>query len=221
MQLSEAIRTTGSARSFTAESVDDALVYELLADARFAPSGGNRQPWRVAVIKDPAQRQLIGNAMRPVWDEYVSQRATGATPFSVYNTGLSAPPLHRPGSTPSDLIDGIVAVPVVLVVAVDLTMVSMMDHELDRVPITGGGSVYPFCWNVLLAARSRGLGGVMTTFLSRAERDIAESLGLPERYALAATIFLGHAVHQPTRLKRYAVEEFATVDRFDGIQFRG
>ena len=26
----------------------------MLDDARFAPSGGNRQPWRVAIVKDPA-----------------------------------------------------------------------------------------------------------------------------------------------------------------------
>ena len=29
----------------------------ILDDARFAPSGGNRQPWRVAVVKDPAIRR--------------------------------------------------------------------------------------------------------------------------------------------------------------------
>ena len=44
-----------------------------------------------------------------------------------------------------------------------------VDGDVGRVPMTGGASIYPFCWNVLLAARSRGLGGVLTTFLSRAE----------------------------------------------------
>jgi hypothetical protein len=33
------------------------------------------------------------------------------------------------------------------------------------------------------------------------------------------TIFLGHPVHQPTKLKRDAVESFATTDRFDGPVF--
>ena len=31
----------------------------------------------------------------------------------------------------------------------------MMDGQLDRPPITGGASVYPFCWSVLLAAHVR------------------------------------------------------------------
>ena len=87
--------------------------------------------------------------------------------------------------------------------------------------ITGGGSIYPFCWNLLLAARSRGLGGVMTTFLARAEPQAAPLLDLPANYAIASMIFIGHPVHQPTKLKRAAVESFTTVDGFDGTVFTG
>jgi len=51
MDLQESLRTTGAVRRFTTEPVDDATLYALLDDARFAPSGGNRQGWRVAVVK--------------------------------------------------------------------------------------------------------------------------------------------------------------------------
>ena len=94
-----------------------------------------------------------------------------------------------------------------------------MDGVLHRPPLAGGASVYPFCWSILLSARSRGLGGVMTTFLSRAEPAAARELGLPAHHALAATIFLGVPEHQPTRLRRQPVEAFTTVDRFDGLPF--
>ncbi|MEK7424091.1 MAG: nitroreductase, partial [Actinomycetota bacterium] len=40
-------------------------------------------------------------------------------------------------------------------------------------------------------------------------------------HALAATIFLGVPLHQPTKLRRNPVESFTTVDRFDGAPFRG
>ncbi len=53
MELTEALRGTGAARDFTAQAVEDLVVAAILDDARFAPSGGNRQPWRVAVVKDP------------------------------------------------------------------------------------------------------------------------------------------------------------------------
>jgi nitroreductase len=117
---------------------------------------------------------------------------------------------------PNDLLDHIASVPVVLAVAVDLRKVAMMDDELDRPAMTGGGSIYPFCWNLLLSARAHGLGGVMTTFLSRAEPVAGPALGLPSDHALAATIFLGVAEHQPTKLRRNPVTDFATIDRFDG-----
>lgn len=43
---------------------------------------------------------------------------------------------------------------VVLVVCVDLAVVAALDQELDRVGVIAGASVYPFAWNVLLAART-------------------------------------------------------------------
>ena len=221
MDLGVAIRTTGSVRRFTDEPVSDAVLYELLDDARFAPSGGNRQGWRVVVVRDRDRRAALGQLMRPVWDEYVAIAASGQTPFTAVQPSSTTLTTVTPGSMPNDLLDGIVDVPVVLVVAADLAYVAMMDKDLERPAITGGGSIYPFCWNLLLAARSRGLGGVMTTFLSRAEPAAAVVLGLPATYALAATVFIGRPVHQPTKLKRAPVEQFTTIDRFDGPAFSG
>ncbi len=94
-----------------------------------------------------------------------------------------------------------------------------MDGSLERIPMTGGASIYPFCWSILLAAHRRGLGGVLTTFLSRVEPAAAPLLGLPDDHALAATMFLGWPQHRPTRLTRRAVAEFTTIDRFDGGTF--
>jgi nitroreductase len=216
MELRDAIRTTGSVRSFTDEPVDHDTLRAVLDDARFAPSGGNRQPWRVAVVLDGALRRQLADLMRPVWFEYRAIAATGATPFA-----LDAPTGLAPLDSPNELLDRIESVPVVLAIAADRRRIALMDGGLDRPALTGGASVYPFCWNLLLAARARGLGGVMTTFLARAEPAAAPLLGLPDGYALASTIFLGHPVHQPTKLTRHPVEAFATIDRFDGEAFGG
>ena len=216
MDLVSALRTTGAARRFAAEAVERATVAAILDDARFAPSGGNRQPWRVAVVEDRLVRQQLAALMRPVWDEYVAAAATGQTPF---NAVTFEPPATVAARQPNELLDHIEHIPVVLVVAADLRRIALMDGDLARPPITGGASVYPFCWSVLLAARERGLGGVMTTFLSRVEPAAIPFLGLPPAYALAATIFLGRPEHQPTHLRRDAVSSFTTVDRFDGDAF--
>ena len=39
---------------------------------------------------------------------------------------------------------------------------------------------------------------------------------MPDTHLVAGVLALGRPVRQPTRLRRGPVEEFATVDRFDG-----
>jgi len=213
MELIEALRTTGSCRSFTDEAVGDDVVASILDDARFAPSGGNRQPWRVAVVKDAATRRTLADLMSDVWQEYLAQgEEPGRAPFA-FGRSLGD---GRRVAAPNPLLDRIEDVPVVLAVAADLARIALMDADMGRQAMTGGASVYPFCWSILLAARARGLGGVLTTFLSRAEPNAAPLLGLPEGHALVASIFIGHPVHLNTKLKRQSVSSFATVDRFDG-----
>lgn len=214
MDTREAIRTTGAVRRFTDEPVDRATVLSILDDARFAPSGGNRQPWRVAIVDDTTIRREIATLIQPVWEEYAeASSAGGATPFNMID--YVKPPSVTTGR-PNVLLQQIDTIPAVLAIAADLSLVATMDTGLDRAPITSGASIYPFCWNVMLAARARGLGGVMTTFLSRVEPAAAPPLGLPDDHALASVIFLGVPEFQPTRLRRHPVEAFTTIDRFDG-----
>ena len=219
MELTTTLRSTGSARAFSDRAVHDQTLHDVLDTARFAPSGGNRQPWRVAVVNDRALRRKLAGLMQPVWDDYIAEAATGKTPFTVVEAGEYQVEGASSGKIANALLDSIEMVPVVLAVAVDLTMVSMMDKDLGRATVAGGASIYPFCWSILLAARDHGLGGVLTTFLSRAEHQAAPLLGLPSDHALAATLFLGYPTSQPTKLRRKPVDSFTTVDRFDGTTF--
>ncbi|MDP2293348.1 MAG: nitroreductase family protein [Actinomycetota bacterium] len=211
MDLLDTLRSTGAVRGFTDDPVSDDTVAAVLDTARFAPSGGNKQPWRVAVVKDPALRDTMAGLMRPIWEEYMGANAVGKRAFA-FGRSIDAAPV----AVPNPLIDEIRSVPVVLAVAADLRDIAIMDGNLDRPPVVGGASIYPFCWSILLAARAHGLGGVMTTFLSRAEPAAAPHLGLPADHALVATIFLGVPTHQNTKLRRNPVPTFTTVDRFDG-----
>ena len=72
----------------------------------------------------------------------------------------------------------------------------------DRSPRpTEGGSIYPACQNLLLAARALGYGGVMTGFQRLVEDELRELLGIPEQALIAGTITLGKPVggHRPVR----------------------
>jgi nitroreductase len=105
---------------------------------------------------------------------------------------------------------------VVLVVCVDLGVVAAMDQDLDRIGLVGGASVYPLVWNILLAARNEGFGGTITTMAVVEEPAVQELLAIPPEYAVAAVVPLGRPVREVTRLRRRAVEEFVTRERFDG-----
>jgi nitroreductase len=212
MDLRQAIRSTGAVREFDGRPVTDAEVAAILDDARFAPSGGNRQPWRVAVVKDASLRRRLADLVQPVWNEYVAASRAGLVPFN----SVDYTPIKDAPHAANALLDEIESIPVVLAVAADLRRIVASDGELDRAAIVPGASIYPFCWNVLLAARDRGLGGVLTTFLSRVEPEVGTILAMPRDHALAAVIFLGHPMQQPTRLRRKPVSEFASLDTFEG-----
>lgn len=225
MDLSDVLRTTGAVRNFTSEPVDDAVLFAILDDARFAPSGGNRQSWHVIVVKDERQRRSIGAAYLDAWHDYVGHLLAGVVPFSplaseadrlaAANQRGAAEKLSKPDGFAETFAD----VPVMLVVSADLSVLAAIDRDLDRYQVVGGASIYPFVWSILLAARERGVGGVMTTMAVRNEPALKEILDLPDNYAVAAIVALGHHESRHTKLKRREVAEFTTVDRFDGSSF--
>ena len=59
MDIYDVMRTTFAARDFTGDAVSDDTLFKLLDNARFAPSGGNRQGWKVLVIKDKDIRRQL------------------------------------------------------------------------------------------------------------------------------------------------------------------
>jgi len=220
VELIDTLRSTGAAREFSADPVEDDVVARILDTARFAPSGGNRQGWHVVVLKDAAQRRTLRDLYLPGWRQYLAMRAAGLTPWApVTDEAAERAAIEQAKNAPFDagaFAEHLDEVPVLLVVLADLRALAAVDRGFDRYTMAGGASIYPFTWSVLLAARAEGLGGVLTTMPIRQETEVKALVGAPEHFALAGVIALGRPVHQPHRLTRRPVEEFATVDRFDG-----
>ena len=82
--------------------------------------------------------------------------------------------------------------------------------------VISGASIYPFAWNILLAARHEGLAGTITTLPVSEEPKLQALLGLPAHIAVAAVMPLGRPAARLTRLKRKPVAEFATLERWGG-----
>ena len=216
MDLYGVMRTTFAARDFVDEDVSDDLITRILDNARFAPSGGNRQGWKVIVVRDPATRAELAPLIRPTFQKYVAQVQAGEAPWNtIHPTKLSDKEIEAT-PVPEEMIRKICYAPVVLFVFVDLSVVASFDSELDRVGVISGGSIYPFVWNILLSARNEGLGGTLTTFIGGRESALKELLHVPDEYAFAAMIPMGKPVKQLTRLSRKPVSEFAVKEYFDG-----
>ncbi len=216
MELYDVMRTTFAAREFTDEPVPDAALRKILENARFAPSGGNRQGWKVIVVRDANTRRQLVPLIEPTFQRYLAQVAAGEAPWNTIDQTSVDDAAVAATRIPHAFVERLTQAPVLLLVFVDLSVVASFDRHLDRVGVISGASIYPFVWNILLAARNEGYGGTLTTFVGGQEPELFDLLGVPSEMAFAAMIPLGRPVKQLTKLKRHAVDDFALLERWEG-----
>lgn len=221
MELYDVMRSTPAVREFTDDPLPDDVLRRILDNARFAPSGGNRQGVRVVVVRAKETRSALADLALPAARRYAAQLANGESPWNpLAPPGIDASTIEAT-EAPARMSAPLREAPVVLVVCLDLAVVAAIDQNLDRVAVVPGASVYPFVWNVLLAARNEGYGGVLSTMVVAEEPRVKELLGVPDPYVIAAVVPLGKPARQVTKLRRRPVPEFATCERFDGAPFDG
>jgi nitroreductase len=216
MDLYDVMRTTAAVREFTDDPLPDDVLHTILDNARFAPSGGNRQGTQIVVVRDRDTRERLVEITEPGARRYHAQRAAGETPWSAYTPSAVTDEDVAKTRVPSSVTEPIRKAPVVLVVCVDLRAVAALDKDLDRVGVVAGASVYPLVWNILLSARNEGFGGTITTMAVAEEPALKKLLGIPDPYAVAAVVPLGRPVRQLKRLTRADVAELTHLERWDG-----
>jgi len=212
MDLYEAMRCAPTSRRFKPDAVADELLVRALENARFAPSGGNRQGWRVVVVRDLERRRALRDLYLPAWRAYTEQ--TGAAQMLADPASFDERRV-RMVRRADEYAEHLDEVPVHLVIGVRLADLAVTDADLPRQSIVGGASVYPFVQNLLLALRAEQLAAAMTTLLVPAEEQVRRLLEIPEEIALAAHVGVGHpAAPWPAKLARNAVGEFAFSERY-------
>lgn len=216
MELYDVMRTTFAVREFTGEPLPDNVLQRILDNARFAPSGGNRQAGHIIVVKDHETRERLVEATKPAARRYFAQIAAGESPWNPAGPTKVTAETIAATAVPESFIAPIRTAAVVLVVCLDLRLVAATDQELDRIGVISGASIYPLVWNILLGARAEGFGGTLTTMAAAQEPIVRELLGIPDTHAVAAVVPIGKPIKQLTKLRRNAVDEFVTVGRFDG-----
>ena len=81
VRLLEGIRTTRAIRRLAPDPVPLALVRKVCEAGTFAPSGGNRQPWRFVAVLDPDRRAWVAERYRKEAQGYVDDKLKEVFPL--------------------------------------------------------------------------------------------------------------------------------------------
>ena len=198
MDLSEAMLTQRAIRHFSDKSVPDETIEELMLAATSAPNAGNRQLWRFLVIRDKAIKRRLGDWYLKAWTDTVAR--IGAL-------GESQP--YRSGGMLAKQMENIPVMVLACVANSDRNVVDGLD--------TRGASIYPAVQNLMLMARSLGLGTVLTTMHTQFEQDVKQYLGIPEEFDTAALIPIGFPASgvEFGRVSRHPISEVVYKNTWD------
>ena len=167
-----------------------------------APSGSNRQPFRFVVLRDgPVAlrvRALLAEGAGEVWAEKTER---GEFPDTTPNS-----PTARMAATMDHYVANLATAPVIIL--------PCMIRYRDRSELEGA-SIYPAVQNLLLAARSQGLGGALTGFHSYRKDEIAAEIGLPENAFIAATVTIGVPAGSHGPVRRKPLDQLVFEDRWE------
>ena len=192
--LGEAMFTQRAIRRFRPDPIPDDVMRDIMEAAIRAPNGGNRQPWHFLVIKDPDVRLELGELYKEAW--WAKRK----------DEGINGPEDIAPGKSSQRsamrLSGEFASAPVVVMIC-----------ALTNSP-GGTGSVIPAAQNLLLAARSFGVGGTITTLHSQVDERARRLFGVPDTAQIVYCIPLGYPRGRFGSVQRKPLEEVCSVDRW-------
>jgi nitroreductase len=172
MSTGEAMFTQRAIRRFRHDKpISDADIQILLDAAAKAPNGGNTQPARFLVIRNPSLINDFGKLYHEAW--WAKRRD---------DSGWAGP---------QDIPEGSI-----------FRWAALLADEMSRAPLVilalsvpgsgHGSSVFPAVQNLLLAARSLGIGSVLTTLHDDVMERVYAMFGLPPDMIFHCCLPLGY-----------------------------
>src|SRR5262245_41994145 len=206
MDLFEAIESNGTCRYFRPDPVPRDVLRRALDAARFAPSGGNRQPVRFIAVTDARLRRELAALYLPRWQAYIRGMTRRGGRLHTL-PALVRNPDYLPKRRPEP--------PALVVVAARFAAGCATDTQLGRLSVVGGAAFCPAVQNFLLGCRAEGLGTALPTLLVADEPKIKPLLGIPDEIATAAFIAVGYPAKPfPKRLSRRSLDEICFENRY-------
>jgi len=133
MELYEAMRTTFACREFTGEAVPGEVLQRIIDNARFAPSGGNRQGWRIINVVDPGKKDQLADLSLTAATRYVLESQSGESPINSIRPSSVTDEQVLATEPPQWFVAYIRNAPTLLVITVDLTRVTSGSSGTNRV----------------------------------------------------------------------------------------
>jgi F420 biosynthesis protein FbiB-like protein len=182
-ELSDIIKQRRSIRRYEDRPVDPVVLHRLLEMACWAPSAHNRQPWRFAVITDPARRAELGQAMG---NRFRSDLAAD---------GLPEEQIERQIARSYTRISGAPAVVLLFLSMADMDQYpDSRRQEFERVMAIQ--SVALAAQNFLLAAQAEGLGACWMCAPLFCPDVVRQVLALPADWETQALLTVGYPAEQ-------------------------
>jgi nitroreductase len=206
------VQTRRTIRVFKPDPVPDELIDKIMEAARYAPSGGNSQPWEIVVVKD----RLLRNRITEIMNEATA---------SNYKLGQTRPREEQhPGDRRQRLHPRFQDAPVFFVLFKDRRLedtypLSAKLYRGESITTSSMSNVFLY---MQLAATSLGLASqwLSATAFPLPQALIKQLLDVPRELNLYDTMITGYAAQLPAPRLVRAREDFTHVDRYDRSKYR-
>jgi F420 biosynthesis protein FbiB-like protein len=189
MNTRDAISARRSIRRFSDAPVDHEDLVAILEAARQAPSGKNRQPWRLVVVQDDQRDEMLARMAAGIEQARVRGDDRGSSPGTLRVMAQAPVTIFvlKPGGMPPWITR------------------SVEQAFNDVVDIQSIGAAIQ---NLLLAATDLGLGSLWICDVFYAYDELMSWLG--EEGQLIAAVSIGHPEESPSARPRKPLDEIAT-----------
>ena len=212
MELSEALRSRRSVHQYTDESLDEETIRDVFADAKFAPSSFNLQPWEYLVLTDDDDRQrlrAVANDQEHITEAPAAVVVLGNTDPSAHAERVFEDWLDKEYIPNEDVKQALVE-----------TAEGMAEMEESERRVWTTRSTALGAMAVMLSAWDRGVASCpMEGFDAE---GLVEEFGVPEGFEPVMLLTMGYPAEDAADLEnerklRRPVDEIVHFGSFDGV----
>ena len=202
-EIYELIKNRRSVKNFLSKEVPKDVLKKILEAAVWAPSAHNAQPWRFIVITDDETKRRLAEAMAQEWRK------------DLIKDGIS-PDIRKVLLKSS--IEHFTKTPVLIIAAITM-------REMDKYPdrrrqefehLMATQSLAAAIQNMLLMARSEGLGSCWFCAPLFCQDTVRKILGIPGDVEPQALVTIGYPSSWPDPPPRKPLEEVVFKDHWGG-----